>query len=50
MKNAPMWYSFNGEQCKLMPGQMIFVNSGQMHYGFWEKPSDSVYDCTLFPP
>ena len=50
VKNAPMWYSVNGEQCKLMPGQMIFVNSGQMHYGFWEKPSDSVYDCTLFPP
>ena len=33
VKNAPMWYSVNGEQCKLLPGQMIFVNSGQMHYG-----------------
>lgn len=39
VKNAPMWYSVNGEQCKLMPGQMIFVNSGQMHYGFWENPA-----------
>ena len=41
VKNAPMWYSVNGEQCKLLPGQMIFVNSGQMHYGYWEKSSIS---------
>ena len=50
VKNAPMWYSVNGEQCKLLPGQMIFVNSGQMHYGYWEKSSNWVYDCVLFPP
>ena len=50
VKNAPMWYSVNGEQCRLLPGQMIFVNSGQMHYGYWEKSSNWVYDCVLFPP
>lgn len=45
-----MHYSVNGETVKLSAGQMIFVNSGQMHFGFWEKPCDCIFHCTLVHP
>ena len=45
-----MWYSVNGEPCPLEEGQMIFVNSGQMHYAFWDKPCNCEFQCTIFHP
>ena len=29
---------------------MIFVNSGQMHYAFWDKPCNCEFQCTIFHP
>lgn len=43
-------YNVNGEVTELSAGQMIFVNSGQMHSGFWDKPCECEFICTIIHP
>lgn len=43
-------YNVNGEVTELSAGQMIFVNSGQMHFGFWDKPCECEFICTIIHP
>ena len=43
-----MKYSVNGEIVELNEGDMIFVNSAQLHYGFWEKKETCEFLCVLF--
>ena len=43
-----MKYSVNGEIIELNEGDMIFVNSAQLHYGFWEKKEQCEFLCVLF--
>ncbi len=43
-----MKYSVNGEIVELNEGDMIFVNSAQLHYGFWEKKEECEFLCVLF--
>ncbi|MBQ7765354.1 MAG: AraC family transcriptional regulator [Lachnospiraceae bacterium] len=48
--DGEMCYSVDGVQCKLKKGQMIFVNSGRMHYGYWENEYKCEFQCTIFHP
>lgn len=48
--DGEMYYSVDGVQCKLKKGQMIFVNSGRMHYGYWEDVYKCEFQCTIFHP
>ena len=41
-------HSVNGEIIELNEGDMIFVNSAQLHYGFWEKKEPCEFLCVLF--
>ena len=43
-----MKYSVNGEIVELNKDDMIFVNSAQLHYGFWEKKETCEFLCVLF--
>lgn len=48
--DGEMYYCVDGVQCKLKKGQMIFVNSGRMHYGYWEEVYKCEFWCTIFHP
>lgn len=50
LKKGTMLYSVNGEQCELKSGDMIMVNSGQLHHGFWGKICECEFVCTIFHP
>ncbi|MBO4867074.1 MAG: AraC family transcriptional regulator [Ruminococcus sp.] len=43
-----MKYSVNGEIVDMNEGDMIFVNSARLHYGFWEKKEPCEFLCVLF--
>lgn len=43
-----MLYSVNGEIIELNEGDVIFVNSARLHYGFWEKKEKCEFLCVLF--
>lgn len=43
-----MLYSVNGEIIELNEGDVIFVNSARLHYGFWEKEEKCEFLCVLF--
>lgn len=43
-----MLYSVNGEIIELNEGDVIFVNSARLHYGFWEKKEKCEFMCVLF--
>lgn len=43
-----MLYSVNGEIIELNKGDVIFVNSARLHYGFWEKKEKCEFLCVLF--
>lgn len=43
-----MMYSVNGESVELNEGDMIFVNSARLHYGYWEKKETCEFICVLF--
>ena len=43
-----MMYSVNGENIELNEGDMIFVNSARLHYGYWEKREECEFLCVLF--
>lgn len=43
-----MMYSVNGENIALNEGDMIFVNSARLHYGYWEKREKCEFLCVLF--
>lgn len=45
-----MSYSVNGKSYELQEGQAIFINSGQMHYGYSADGSDCSFICLLLPP
>lgn len=45
-----MLYSVNGEECELTAGQMIFVNSAQMHYGLWREKGECEFICMIVHP
>lgn len=42
-----MLYSVNGEVTELNEGDMIFVNSARLHYGFWEQKEECEFLCVL---
>lgn len=48
--NGKMTYNVNGYNNNLAEGQAIFVNSGQMHYGFSLDGSDCSFICILLHP
>lgn len=50
LKKGTMLYSVNGEQFKLKAGDMIMVNSGQLHHGFWKNICECEFVCTIFHP
>ncbi len=50
MLAGEMNYSVNGVPVKLAEGQMIFVNSGRMHYNYWDNGQNGDYTCTIFHP
>lgn len=50
VEEGEMWYCVDGVKCKLKPGQMIWVNSARMHYGFWEEVYKCKFSCTIFHP
>lgn len=50
LKKGTMLYSVNGEQCELKEGDMIMVNSGQLHHGFWKNICECEFVCTIFHP
>ncbi len=50
VQEGEMWYCVDGVRCKLKAGQMIFVNSTRMHYGFWEDVYKCKFSCTIFHP
>jgi len=43
-----MLYSVNGERAELNEGDVIFVNSARLHYGYWEKKEECEFLCVLF--
>ena len=43
-------YCVDGEKCTASEGQMIFVNSARLHYGFWDEVSECDFICTIFHP
>ena len=43
-----MKYSVNGEIVDLNEGDMIFLNSSRLHYGFWKKKEQCEFLCVLF--
>ncbi len=43
-----MMYSVNGETAELNEGDMIFVNSARLHYGYWDKIEECEFLCVLF--
>lgn len=43
-----MFYSVNGECIELNEGDVIFVNSARMHYGYWSKKEECKFLCVLF--
>ena len=43
-------YCVDGVQCTANEGQMIFVNSARLHYGFWEERGECDFICTIFHP
>ena len=45
-----MYYSVNGEEIKISEGQMIFVNSRQMHYTYQKDTVDSEFFCVIAHP
>lgn len=45
-----MTYYVNGSLVQLSPGEDIFVNSHQMHYGFSGNGEDCLFLCTLLNP
>lgn len=50
VKEGEMWYCVDGVNCRIKAGQMIFVNSARMHYGFWEEVYKCTFSCTIFHP
>ena len=48
--NGRMQYSVNGEIIDLKAGDGIFVNSGQMHFGFSDNRQECDFLCILFHP
>lgn len=45
-----MKYNVNGQIFLLRPGEGIFVNSGQMHFGFSDGENDCRFICALMHP
>ena len=45
-----MKYNVNGEILPLDKGSMLFVNSGNMHFGFQEDNTDCSIRCIVFHP
>ncbi|MBQ7755937.1 MAG: helix-turn-helix transcriptional regulator [Oscillospiraceae bacterium] len=43
-------YCVDGVSCTVNEGQLLFVNSARMHYGYWEKVMDCNYICTIIHP
>lgn len=50
VSDGEMFYCVDGIQSKLKKGQMIFVNSARMHYGYWEDVYKCEFLCTIFHP
>lgn len=45
-----MLYNINGNIQRLNPGEGIFINSRQLHYGFSDDLSECHFVCVLFHP
>ncbi len=45
-----MFYNINGKEHLLKEGDILFVNSGQLHYGFSNKRHECHFYCFIFHP
>jgi len=45
-----MYYSVNGEEVKISEGELIFINSRQMHYTYQKDTVDSEFYCLIVHP
>lgn len=45
-----MHYCINGTSVQLQAGEMIVINSGRMHYNYWEDDENGAFLCTIFHP
>lgn len=50
VQKGSMNYYVDGECCEITEGQMIFVNSDRMHYGFWNKKCECEFISSIFHP
>lgn len=48
--SGTMTYNVNGQLLELTPGNGVFVNSRQLHYGFSSTRSECFYICILLHP
>lgn len=48
--SGQMRYSINGKQVLLTPGEGIFVNTRQLHYGFSKEHQECIFLCILMHP
>ncbi len=50
VRSGQMDYSINGEIVPMHPGEGVFVNARQLHYGFSKDQQECVYSCVLLHP
>lgn len=48
--SGKMNYSINGKHYFLKEGQAIFINSGNMHYGYSSDKTDCIFICIVLNP
>lgn len=48
--SGEMLYNVNGEIVLLREGEGIFVNSGQLHFGYSDKREECVFICVILHP
>lgn len=48
--SGEMQYNINGETVRLAAGDGIFVNSGQLHYGYSKEHKECQFICVLLHP
>lgn len=48
--DGEMCYNVNGEIVKMKKGEGIFVNAGQMHFGFSDRGAECNFICVIFHP
>ena len=50
VNKGEMFYNVNGKEIHLPEGTLIFINSGNMHFGFQKIKSPCEFTCLICPP